>query len=141
MTDKQQAKANALAKHLGIDVTDIEVTEYDNATFEVNGEEWLVLDDGEADQQCDEQIKDTLWAFRPEFLQNYTLAGIEAREIRAIIGDRCEDANEAITALVKDAFPELVEDAVALDGRGHFLSPYDGEEVALENDFFAYRTN
>jgi hypothetical protein len=33
------------------------------------------------------------------------------------------------------------EDAVNIDGVAHFISSYDGEEIALENGSYAYRTN
>ena len=35
---------------------------------------------------------------------------------------------------------EFIEDAISSDGRGHFLSPYDGEENE-EGDYFIYRIN
>ena len=35
---------------------------------------------------------------------------------------------------------ELIEEAVSLDGRGHFLASYDGHENE-HNDYFIYRTN
>jgi hypothetical protein len=38
----------------------------------------------------------------------------------------------------EDAF---VEYCISADGRGHFLSGYDGVEIELADDWFAYRTN
>ena len=34
---------------------------------------------------------------------------------------------------------KVVEACIDEDGRGHFLSSYDGEEIELSNDLFAYR--
>ena len=39
---------------------------------------------------------------------------------------------------------EFIEDAISADGRGHFLSSYDSEEVEIDIDdetYFAYRLN
>lgn len=61
--------------------------------------------------------------------------------------------NWYITNFGKDDFTDLVinknlidisgasEDAIGYDGVAHFLSSYDGEEIELDNDVVAYRTN
>ena len=59
-----------------------------------------------------------------------------------------EDANDALAEMIKD-FDEFVEDAVACDGRGHFLAGYDGVEHEVtyksidnvETDYYIYRRN
>ena len=51
----------------------------------------------------------------------------------------CESANDTILALIDD-LDEFVQDAISSDGRGHFLSSYDGEEVETEN-YYIYRIN
>ena len=56
---------------------------------------------------------------------------------------KCEGANDAILALIKKTDGGLdgfVEDAISADGRGHFLSSYDGDENE-ENGFYIYRTS
>ncbi len=35
----------------------------------------------------------------------------------------------------------LADEAISWDGRGHFLSGYDGKEIELPNGLFAYRRN
>lgn len=35
----------------------------------------------------------------------------------------------------------IADEATSWDGRGHFLSWYDGNELELEDDLYAYRTN
>jgi hypothetical protein len=35
---------------------------------------------------------------------------------------------------------EFIQDAIDSDGRGHFLSYYDGEETEI-NDYYIYRIN
>jgi hypothetical protein len=47
--------------------------------------------------------------------------------IQHIIGDRCESANDDVQDMVGDNIDELISDAIATDGVGHFLMTYDGE--------------
>jgi hypothetical protein len=96
----------------------------------------MVLTDAEAQDKVAESIKETLWAFNPDFLARHS--GID-REVFERLQDSCETANDAIFKLIKN-FDDLVEDAVGTDGRGHFLSGYDGNENE-QGDFYLYRTN
>ena len=56
--------------------------------------------------------------------------------------DQCESCNEFIRALIdgKEGIESFIDSAVSADGRGHFLSSYDGEENE-EGDYFIYRIN
>ena len=36
---------------------------------------------------------------------------------------------------------KIVEEEIDLDGRGHLIAAYDGEEIELPGDLYAYRTN
>lgn len=128
-------KQQALAKHLGVDVTE----RYGN--FETGeGLEYSVYTDEEADYQTLDYIKDMLWAFNTDFLASYT--GLHKAVFEALAGGY-ENSNEAILALINNAgdIEEFVRECIDSDGRGNFLSPYDGEEIELANDYYAYRTN
>ena len=60
-----------------------------------------------------------------------------------MLSEKCESSNEAVKSLIED-FDHFVDDAVLTDGRGHFLSSYDGEEneVKINNTwYYIYRTN
>ncbi len=130
-----------LAAHLGIDADDVTEASYGENMYDAGGlGEYLVLSDSEADDAAREYIEDSLWAFRPGFLVSYVGEGIDT-DIIARLQERCEDANQAVRRLVGDRLDEMVEDAISADGRGHFLSGYDGEEVELEGDRYAYRVN
>jgi hypothetical protein len=102
--------------------------------------EWLVLTDEEADKLTVEHIIDSLWAFRPEFLAAETGLPVEAFKA---LSDMCENAQEAILAMIKATCGTniLAESAIQSDGRGLFLAQYDGEEVELAHGLYAYRTN
>lgn len=113
--------------------------------YEYMGEEYLVLTDEEADKLCAEKIKESLWAFNVDFLIPFLdctkeLEGLGVQEfkdcVRSIQEKMCESANSFIEALVGRNLSWLIQDAIASDGRGHFLSPYDGEEHEFEGYFF-----
>lgn len=53
--------------------------------------------------------------------------------------DLCENANPLVMALIDD-INDFIYDAIIADGRGHFLSWYDGKEHE-QNEFYIYRIN
>ena len=120
-------------------------TVYGLEVIKRGSKEYLYAENDEAaDNACKEYIREMLWAFNADFLSEYTPKGVDAGVIRILQG-RCEDSNEYIYSLVSDNFDRLVEGAIASDGRGHFLSGYDGEETDSEDHDlppggFVYRT-
>jgi len=124
---------------------------YDNNTFAMadviaDAGEWLVLNDAEALEAATEQIKESLWAFTPSWLVDYMPEGMTVSGVIAIQGDRCEEANEDLLSLIRGVGPKnfdiLVQGAIDTDGRGHFLSHYDNEEIQSAcGRFFFYRVN
>jgi len=108
--------------------------------------DYLVYTDEEADEAVREYIEETVWAFTPSFLQAHT--GVSIDTIREMQEKLSEDANEAIIAMIKD-FDDFVDDAIASDGRGHFLARYDSEEnyASFSNEegnnvtYFIYRVD
>jgi len=97
-------------------------------------DEFYVLTDKEADEKAKDYILDTVWAFNPYFLECHT--GIDS-EIFELLADKCESSNEAILSMIKDQ-DEFVKDAISSDGRGHFISCYDGNEheINVDNEYF-----
>jgi len=102
---------------------------------------YIVCTDEEADELGYEYIADSVWAFTPSFLQAHT--GVDGSTLKTMQESLCEGANEAITAMIKD-FDHFVDDAVASDGRGHFINSYDGSEHEVKvgnKTFYIYRVN
>jgi len=135
-------KIQALANYLECEVDELKKTAYDENTFEYGNQEYLVLTDSEADEKAKEDILDSLWAFNTSFILSHTEIDWNNRTEKAIQKmqqELCEDANEIVKALIKD-LDQFVDDAILADGRGHFLSGYDGEENE-EGEYFIYRTN
>lgn len=100
----------------------------------------IAMDEEEADKACYEYIENTIWAFNPSFLEQMTDVPAELFEE---VQDKCESINEALQILVMRTcgMQEFVDQAISWDGRGHFLSHYDGKEIELECGAFAYRVN
>ena len=126
-----------------------EVEDFDNDNY-------LVLTDEEADEKAADYIKDSLWAFNASFLSSETGYPIEVFES---LQDKCESGNDAVEALIDSQKSDtdmegFIESAISADGRGHFLSSYDGNEneetvTGVTNEetgedsttFYIYRTN
>jgi hypothetical protein len=132
----------ALAKHLGCELDDISASVYDDISFSACGGEYLVLTDDEAEERAREDIRESLWAFDARFIASHAHKALSEQcieALRKVQGDLCEDAAPLVEALIKD-MDRFVSDAVLADGRGHFISRYDGEENE-SNEFYIYRTN
>jgi len=138
---------NALAIHLGVDPDEISevgrTDHYGLTVYKCGREEYAVGTDDEADAAARRNIEDSVWAFKASFLLDVCGLPMELEEaIEAFQSDKSEDANEALTALVEKcaSMDELVRQAIAADGRGHFMSSYDGEEND-QGDYYIYRIN
>lgn len=118
------------------------LTEVEDYDVEDYGNDYLVLTDSEADEKAKEYILDSVWAFNPSFLAGET--GIDEEVFTAIqANDRCESNNSAILRLIDDE-DSFVESAISADGRGHFISSYDGnenEENVFGDTYYIYRIN
>lgn len=127
---------------------DVEVLDYDLyglTLVEIGGNEYAIGDDDQADDAALEYIKESLWAFNADFIAgeigNYDLKpAIEA------LSEKCEGGNDGIMALIEafTTIEDFVQSAISADGRGHFISSYDGEENETEynwTDYYIYRVN
>jgi hypothetical protein len=112
-------------------------------------DDYLVCTDEESTKLSKEYILDSLWAFDSKFLlshTNYTGNNFEriCKSLTNMCGELCEDANDIITLLLNDNLDKFVDDAISVDGRGHFLSFYDGNEVSHDYcgiTYYIYRLN
>ena len=147
---EQELKAKALADFLEISIKDLEIPKDKELPFAVldTGANYLVLTEEEADQKAGEEIRNSLWAFNADFIiqhcknfEKMDICEIEAAEksLRYAQENCCENANGLVYALIDD-IDEFIEDAINADGRGHFISYYDGEENE-QNNFYIYRVD
>ena len=135
-------RIKALAEYLGESVENLH-DNGDNYFQVVDGMEYLVLTDGEADQMSQEYIEDSLWSFNADFILD--TCGLDSssnvsRSLRKMQEESCEGCNDFIRALEEGTcgIDEFVNQAILADGRGHFLSSYDGEE-GEQDGYFIYR--
>lgn len=141
-TTTTEQRIEALARFLGVDPSDITTCSYDECLFDYGRKSYLVLTDEEADDRCRDRITDSLWAFNASFIASHTRNGLSSECTKALgemQGRLCESASPIVEALIED-IDDFVSDAISADGRGHFLSSYDGNENE-EGDFFIYRDN
>ena len=158
------ARGYALAKHLGC--TDGMVREFikgeayytwggnqvdDYGNDDGDFDEYRVLTDEEADELAYDCIMDSLWAFSSSFLAGET--GVDEEVFVALANNgKCESNNDAIVSLIKqgniqpqhDPLQGFVDSAVSVDGRGHFINSYDGNEYEVKvgrKTFYIYKVN
>jgi len=142
----ENAKIKALATFIGCEIEELNQTKwghYGLDSFELGSKEYAIGMDSEADAACAEYIRDSVWAFRAEFIVSECGLPYQLAEpIQAWQEKECESANDGIASLIEKTcgMDSFVESAISADGRGHFLSSYDGEENE-EGDFFIYRVN
>lgn len=133
----QQDKIEALAQHLE--------TDCDDAERKIDNDDYLVLTDEEADERAEDEGYETLWAFNAGFLFANS-SQIETDMIKRIQKEYCESAQPIIVKMLggEKKAREIVREAVSIDGRGHFLSRYDGHEREVTHNgktFYIYRQN
>ena len=110
--------------------------------IEIEGMELIILTDEEADQRTREEVENGLGFFIPEWLSYYIKLEVdEIKKIQSLYGA----SNPILKALIDD-FDQFYNDTIAeeAEGRGHFLSYYDGIETEVstdEEDFYIYRIN
>lgn len=138
------SKLTSLAKFLEVGKDEIKVTNYDKNVFELGNQEYLVLTDSEANRYSKEYILETVWAFNSWFIldnlnSKFNKADRDTmEEIVKMAQEKCEGGNEIILGMITKR--SFVSEAISSDGRGHFLSSYDGNENEQDN-YFIYRIN
>jgi len=136
MLDEYDLRVRILANYLDLEPEDDDedyeylfdegLSNYGYETFRNGNEEYLVLTDEEADNEAREYIESSLWAFSAEFLANFT--GLPS-VVFVKLSELYEDCNDTIKEIIGRDMQYFVEDAISTDGRGHFISSYDGDEA------------
>lgn len=139
----------AAAQALGCDVEELREERYDSyglKVFSACGLEYAIGSDDEATEACKQYILQSLWAFNACFIIDHSKVSYSTeleRGLKEMQGKLCESANELVEALIED-MDVFIEDAISSDGRGSFLSSYDGNENEIKVDgeyFYTYRLN
>lgn len=149
----QAHRRTSLAENLGCSPENIIPSPQCDKIFDVGAREYLVVTEQEATEIIAEQIENELWAFHPEWLIRHTLlrnnAKFAAADYEAVlqaftaIQERMmEMCHPILKGLIEATcgMPSFVAEAIAHNGRGHFLAPYDRDEKR-QGDFCIYRMN
>ena len=134
-------KEKALAEFLGVKENEVEENSWGTYST-ISSDEYLVLTDEEADEKAYSEIEESLWAFNAEFIIEMCGLNSGVESLRTMQKNSCEDCNDFIRAIIKGTcgMECFVESAIESDGRGHFISYYDGEENE-QGKYFIYRIN
>ena len=141
-TNEPQTAVEALAQYLDCEPDDLKEASWDHYGLEVYSlgtREYAIGTDDEATQAAYANIKDSVWAFNASFLSGFC----DLPEcVFEALQPKCEDANDAILSLIEKSgkFEDFADEAISADGRGHFMSGYDGNENE-QGDFYIYRLN
>jgi hypothetical protein len=137
----------ALYDYLGIKIEGVaELQSWDHyglPVYEIDGQEYAIGTDEEANSAARSYIEDSLWAFNANFILD--CCGLDrsgAESLQNMQEKACEDANGFIASLIKrtGSIDHFVERAIQEDGRGYLLSRYDGEEIELlGGKYYAYK--
>jgi hypothetical protein len=124
---------------------------YGLSAYSIGNRKFAIGTDSEADSACEQYVCDSAWAFNANFILEQCGLPRELQEpIQAWQERECEGANDGILALIKKTcgIERFTQSAMSADGRGHFLSSYDGneEQVSIASGdvyeaFYIYRTN
>lgn len=117
-----------------------------NITISKGSMEYNIFNESQRHMEATVYILETVEYFNPNFLSLHT--GLDEDVFVGV--SELKRANALVTALIKGTcgITEFVNEAVDTDGYGHFLSPYDGEEIELDVidgwdtvKYYAYRVN
>ena len=146
-------KKQALKQFLSIPDEEMDnIVQCEENTLRIYNEEYLILTDMEADDRAREDIERSLWAFMPNFILSHcstyeNMSNWEydkAKEaLEKLQSHFAEAINPLIKAMIQD-LDEFINDAIIEDGRGHFISIYDGrenEEKVNGVTYYIYRIN
>lgn len=151
-------KKLALAKYLNIDPAELKKG-YRPDIYEYNGEEYLVLTEDESYNEAHEQ---TVQLINDIGLSLFNKHWLDTElEDNDILPDHIIDDEEFIDKYefieyIKSLtglhtydklcelgvnVDELIDRSIYEDGLGHIISSYDGKQIELDNNLFAYRMN
>lgn len=141
LSDEQYKAIDEFLQEESLTLEDINDISEDEDGLRIDaGAEYLLMTDEQADEKAEEYIKSSLWAFNSDFIIGHSKVldyDKGSEDILKAIQEQCESGNDAVLRLIDD-IDEFIEDAISSDGRGHFLSSYDGNEYELQKGDFVY---
>ena len=120
---------------LDTDVTVDRVWNKYEVTFSDNSE-YIILDEEQQLEAVKDSIFETASYFNSYFLEEMTGIPNEAF-------DALEGHDNAVVKIIEATcgLYDFAEECISIDGAGHFLAHYDGEEIELDGIYTAFRVN
>lgn len=134
----QYLKANC-DEDITIDDLDVESYDHYGLTLVSYGrEEYAIGNDEEADNAAEQEIENSLYAFNASWIRDHLNNDFPIEGITAL-QEKYEDGNEPLKKLIEKFgdWDYFVSDSILADGRGHFISSYDGEENEQRHWYFS----
>jgi hypothetical protein len=106
--------------------------------------EYLILTAKESYKEASVRIKESLFAFRYEPIEDFLKINVSKRTYEKITAELCEDANELILAWLGNNLKKFIDYVIKTDGCGQCISYYDGQEEEINYNgkyFYVYRLN
>ncbi len=147
LMESMDKKAVALAKYLKVDVSEIEKQ---HQYYNIGKDEWVVYTKSEADKEALEYVLDLLDdigleafdnKFKKKILTMKFVKSSKKADGKELLDFYDEDPDMVEDELVEKGIIDLdkiAKEMVKEDGRGGFLSPYDGKEIKLSGGLLAY---
>jgi hypothetical protein len=115
--------------------------DYSAYTVTYGDEDYQVYSEWERETALDDEIIETLFAFRPGFLSEMT--GVDVEVFDTLCG-LCESSSKAIAAIIQATcgFNKFKTRALETDGAGSFLAKYDSKERTVRingETFYIYK--
>ena len=98
--------------------------------------EYIILNEEQQLEAVKDSLYDTASYFYTVFLEEMT--GIPSEAFEALEGH-----DNAVVKIIEATcgLDDFAEECINVDGAGHFLAHYDGEEIELDGDYSAFRIN
>lgn len=121
-------------------VSNVEVTmegmenvELEENIVTIDGTEYIILDENDIQERMADHIRETASYFNYSFLASMT-------DLPEEVFEGLVDKNEAVYRLIEKTcgLDEFIEECLSVDGAGHFLNSYDGQEYELGNGYSAF---
>lgn len=125
LNEKQQIE---LLKMLGYKEGEEVEIESDGNTINIEGFDYIILDDEEINERMLYYIQETASYFNTWFLSKMT-------NLPEIVFEKLVDENEAVFEIINHTcgIDTFIENAIETDGIGNFLNGYNGEAYELSN--------
>lgn len=131
-TDEHMDLLMAICEEFGVHPKDVSYSYSNN--WEIDGTDYEILDEEEAEERLQELLEDELWTFNSSFLARETGISVVVFET---LSNLYENSNEAIRSIIDATcgYEDFIHDAVLEDGLSHFLQDR-ATEIYVNGEYY-----